>query len=115
MAKDKFEASSRLESALSRVLESEPKKWGAADHLAMLRYLVLECSDAAKATVQAVDGKNTLVLDGKPVDTITVKWSTLKEEFGQTGKLAECANWYKWLQEVGNMAKADAAVKEEYA
>lgn len=109
----KFEASTKLESAISMVLESNPQKWGASQHMALLRYLALQCSNMAKAVPGEINGKKCLVLDGKPVDEIVIKWDTLKEEFSQSGKLAECANFYKWLQDCGNM-KAAIKSADEY-
>lgn len=92
MAKDSFKANPELASALLLMLEQEPSDWGAAEHATMLRYLVLACSDKAKLGLADI---------GKlPADaTITVKWSVLKTAFYQSGKLAECANFKKWLAE----------------
>lgn len=113
MAKAVISISSKQESALALALEYEPKKWGADQHLAFLRYLVLQCSNASKAMLK--DGK-LVMPDGKPLpEKIEVSWADLRSEM-QLGKLAECANFYKWLQESGNMEKVEPEKKvSEYA
>jgi hypothetical protein len=93
MAKASFEPSAKLAQAQSLVLEQDNNDWGAKHHMTMLRYLVLACSDKA-GTAQADLGKLT---------TITVDWAKLKTEFNQSGKLAECANYKKYLQEAGEV------------
>jgi hypothetical protein len=93
MAKNTFEPSVKLAQAQSLVLEQNHSDWGAKHHLNMLRYLVLACSDKAGTPVAEV-GKLT---------SITVDWQKLKAEFTQSGKLAECANYKKYLQELGEV------------
>lgn len=104
----KFAASTKLDLAISRVTENEPKDWTSVEHLAMLRYLIIECSKQNKATVGEIeyalpDGKVAkkvcLQLDGIEVTELTVDLGTLKKEMNQCGKLAECSNFKKWLSE----------------
>ena len=98
MATTKFESSVKLDQAVGLVMESDPKDWGAVEHMAALRYLILACSKQAKATVDTMpDGSKALMLDGKKIESIEVDWAVLKAEFSATGKLAECANFKKWL------------------
>lgn len=120
MAGTKFVASAKLSSAIALSVEQAPETWGAVEHLSMLRYLVLACSDKAKLGLddlrRVTKGKDA---QGKEIEVpfdcdIMVKWSVLREEFGQSGKLAECANFYKWLQESGEMEKASVK-KAQYA
>lgn len=118
----KFEPSDKLALAISLVMESDPKDWGYAEHLTMMRYLVLQCSDAAKATIGEVEyeekgkklKKSALVLDGKEVVTLAVNLADLKAEFTQAGKLAECANMKKALAEDYPQFKSTAERKREY-
>lgn len=114
MAASKFEPSTKLANAISMVMESDPKDWGSVEHLAMLRFLVLACSNAAKAEVKEHEGKKCLMLDGKPVTVITVDWATLKQEFSASGKLAECANMKKLLAEDYEQFRTAKERKAEY-
>lgn len=120
MASNKFEPSTKLANAISLVMENDPKDWGAVEHMAMLRFLVLACSEQARAVIgeykDQATGKVTkcLMLDGKPVEKITLPWATLREEFGQTGKLAECANCKKFLAEDYEQFRTAKERKAEY-
>ncbi len=79
-----------LSGAVALAMEQDPKDWGANEHLACLRYLVLACSDKAKdglETISRYDEKQTIV----------VNWKKLAAQFHQAGKLAECANFKKFL------------------
>lgn len=93
MAKSSFEPSAKLAQAQSLVLEQDHSDWGAKHHLNMLRYLVLACSEQAGASLDQL----------AKLDKITVDWQRLKAEFTQSGKLAECANYKKYLQEAGEV------------
>lgn len=101
----------RQESAFAVALEQDPEAWGANEHMSFMRYLVLECSDLSG--YKLVDGK-LVTKDGQPLpDTAVVNLKTLREEFANS-KLAECANFYKWQQELGNLKK-NARKASKYA
>ncbi len=114
--KSKFEPSARLHSAIALSLEQDPKKWGSTEHLSMLRYLVLACSDKAKMSLAELKAV-TKDAAGKesPVDfELKIKWSDLRAEFMQDSKLAEAANFYKFLQESEEMETKEKRM-ETYA
>jgi hypothetical protein len=108
MAKDSFKANTELASALLLMLEQEPKDWGAAEHATMMRYMILACSDKAKLSLAEI---------GKlPADaTITVSWAKLKGALYQSGKLAECANFKKWLVEQDDWKGRFSKAETKYA
>jgi len=91
-----FEMSTLLAQAHSLVAEQKPEKWGAGEHMSMLRYLVLACSDKAKDGLEQIKAY-------KPEQKLAIEWGKLCSEFGQSGKLAECANFYKFLQDQKEM------------
>lgn len=99
--------SGRMAGAVSLVMEQKPEDWGAVQHLAALRYLVLACSDKAKLGL--ADLKNR-----KPGEKfiLAVDYDALVTEFAQSGKLAECANFKKSLA-AGDYPQFRAAPKGE--
>jgi hypothetical protein len=123
----KFVPSAKLALAISRVMENEPKDWGAVEHLAMMRYLLIECSTQAKAVVGNIEVevtkgdkkvkevKRCLQLDGKEVTEVTVNLELFKKEVNQAGKLAECANFKRFLSDDYPQFKTAAEKKTEYA
>lgn len=99
----KFKPTVKLANAVALILGVDPTKWGAAEHLAAMSYLIL-ISDPKheKLTMEQIAKL--------PADTVvTVKWETIKAELRQDSKLAECANFYKWLQQNGDMDKVTKA------
>lgn len=101
-----YEMSSELAGAVALVMEQTPPDWGAQQHLAALRYLVLACSDKASLSLEQL---RTL----KPGELkIVVDWSRLATEFHATGKLAECANFKKFLAS-GDYPELKKAAKDE--
>jgi hypothetical protein len=90
MAEQKFKPSVKLANAISMVMEQDPADWGAGEQCTMLRYLVLQCSDRAALTVEQI---KALPKDSKA----TVNLSELATVFYETGKIAECANFKKFL------------------
>ncbi len=90
MAEQKFKPSVKLANAISMMMEQEPADWGAGEHCTMLRYLVLQCSDRAALTVEQI---KALPKDSKA----TVNLNELAAVLYETGKLAECANFKKFL------------------
>lgn len=105
MAKQKFELTTRMTQAVELVMESDPKDWGSAEHSAMIRYLILACSDKQSFSIgeiTAPDGKKVRGLvdkDGKLITECKVDMSILREEFGKTAKIFECSNFKKTLAE----------------
>ncbi len=107
MAKESFKMTARLAGAVSLVMESGAPDWGAQQHMAALRYLVLACSDKAKLSL--ADLKNR-----KPGEklVLAVDYDALIAEFHQAGKLAECANFKKALAD-GDYPQFKATAKSE--
>ncbi len=87
-----FKPSARLAGAVALVMEQGASDWGAGEHLNALRYLVLACSDKAKLPLEEL-----AKLAADPKMTVSVNWADLATEFRQSGKLAECANFKKYL------------------
>jgi hypothetical protein len=123
MAKTSCEITTKQAQAIGLVFEQNARSdWGATQHLNMLAYLVLACSNAQSASIgdyKFPDGttRKALLLNGKPVEKIEVDWKTLRNEL-QTGlgsKLAECANCKKRLADEDDYAhlKADSP-KSQY-
>lgn len=92
MAKESFKAGTKLANAISMMMEQEPADWGAGEHMTMMRYLVLQCSNQSKLTVEEI---KALPAGSK----VEVNLSELAQCFYETGKLAECANFKKYLAE----------------
>lgn len=92
MAENKFKPSTKLALAIGLVMEQNPADWGAAEHMNMLRYLVLQCStpETAKLTLKQI---KALPAEAE----LIVSWADLRTEMLQAGKLAECANLKKAL------------------
>lgn len=80
--------------AVSMAMEQNPQDWGANEHLAFLRYLVLQCSDKSKMTVEELKAR-AADKNKKPL-LLAVDWDKLATEFHQSGKFAECANMKKY-------------------
>ncbi len=92
MAKESFKPSAKLANAISVMMEQEPKDWGCGEHMTMLRYLVLQCSDRA--------GLDLAQIKALPKDArASVDLAALATVLYETGKLAECANFKKFLAE----------------
>lgn len=80
--------------AVSMAMEQDPKDWGANEHLAMMRYLVLQVA-GSKLTVEEL--KKRAADPKKQPLVLTVDWDKLATEYHATGKFAECANFKKYL------------------
>lgn len=108
MPKNGYEMTGEMSGAVALVMEQNPKDWGANEHLTALRYLVLACSDKAKLPLAEV-----AKLDEKA--EIRVNWKKLTAQMHQSGKLAECANFKKFLADDYPQFAAVAKATTKYA
>jgi hypothetical protein len=123
MATQSFKPTATLARAISRVMESNPKDWGYVEHMTMVRYLCLEASKEFRATWGTIPfkddkGKDATKegwqIEGKEVTEITVPLAALRTELDQAGKLAECANFKKWMSETYPQFLSTKERKAEY-